>query len=730
MAFYRSGNQSQFGYDTNPGTNPFGPEPIIAGRAPTTADTCELGSIWIDTSANTFYVLVNAGAGGSVWANTTAGATTLAALTVDPGNATVTAGDLTVSAGDAIIFGSINAGGTLSAIGNLSTSSDLAVAGTSTLGDVNITGDLAIVGGFSITDTNPIVLTSTDNAPGAISLITNGGVAETLALTAVQGTSTSAVNIVASVGGVTLQAGLAGADSISLLATDAAGGVEVTYGTGGMAITGLDGSFVVETGTGDIDIGVDAFQHDIAIGNSTGTTSVDIEAGSGGLNIATAAVAQDVTIGNVTGTSSVNINTGSAGCTITTTDAIFDVVTGAGAINIGADAAAKTVTIGNATAAAAVAIDSGTGGITLTSTDFITETAGAAFTVDAVGNLDLNSSAGIINIGNDAVAQNINIGIGAAARIVTIGNVSGASSVVLNSGTAGVTINTTGAGDFAVSSADAVTIDSAGALELNSSAGAITIGGDAVAQSIGIGTGASARPITIGNVTTTTGVTINSGTSGITANTTGTGDFTVNSADKITLDSAGTIDINSSAAAINIGDDAIAQGINIGTGASVRPIIIGNVTGTTKVTLNSGTNGVEVNTTGAGSLVVNSANAVTIDAAGAIDINSSAAGIDIGTDAVSQNISIGTDGDRVCSFGSAVGASETKINAGATGVVINAPFISLPGPVFIYTGAGVPANALAVQVGDLYIRTDAGAANRRMYIATAAATWTNVSCAA
>ena len=50
--------------------------------------------------------------------------------------------------------------------------------------------------------------------------------------------------------------------------------------------------------------------------------------------------------------------------------------------------------------------------------------------------------------------------------------------------------------------------------------------------------------------------------------------------------------------------------------------------------------------------------------------------------------------------------------------------VELPGPVTITTGAGVPANGLAVNVGDMYIRTDAAAINTRIYIATAAGAWT------
>ena len=52
--------------------------------------------------------------------------------------------------------------------------------------------------------------------------------------------------------------------------------------------------------------------------------------------------------------------------------------------------------------------------------------------------------------------------------------------------------------------------------------------------------------------------------------------------------------------------------------------------------------------------------------------------------------------------------------------------ITLPGPTRIINGAGIPANGLAVNIGDIYIRTDAAAINTRIYIATAAGAWTAV----
>ncbi|SVA92797.1 uncharacterized protein METZ01_LOCUS145651, partial [marine metagenome] len=148
--------------------------------------------------------------------------------------------------------------------------------------------------------------------------------------------------------------------------------------------------------------------------------------------------------------------------------------------------------------------------------------------VDADGVLELNSSAGAIGIGTDADAQNIDIGIGAAARTITVGNITGATAVNVNSGLGGTAIVSTGTGDITVDSDDTFLVDADDVLELNSSAGAISIGNDDIDQAINIGTqgertisigtGAFADAINIGNQTTTTSVTVTSGTGGIELN--------------------------------------------------------------------------------------------------------------------------------------------------------------------------------------------------------------------
>jgi hypothetical protein len=205
-------------------------------------------------------------------------------------------------------------------------------------------------------------------------------------------------------------------------------------------------------------------------------------------------------------------------------------------ISIGTGSFADTVAIGNATGATAVTITSGTGDIVASSTD--------AVTIDAAGVLELNSSAGAISIGNDDIDQAINIGTqgertisigtGSFADTVAIGNATGATAVTITSGT----------GDIVASSTDAVTIDAAGVLELNSSAGVIGIGNDAVAQAINIGNGGAARTITIGNSTGATAVNLTTGTGGFTL-TTDTATFTsANSTDPLVVIKNTTNDVN------------------------------------------------------------------------------------------------------------------------------------------------------------------------------------------
>lgn len=70
------------------------------------------------------------------------------------------------------------------------------------------------------------------------------------------------------------------------------------------------------------------------------------------------------------------------------------------------------------------------------------------------------------------------------------------------------------------------------------------------------------------------------------------------------LDATGALSLNSSAAAINIGNDAVAQAINIGTGAAARTITYGNATGATAINFDAGTGGVDFDLVATGAMSI------------------------------------------------------------------------------------------------------------------------------
>jgi hypothetical protein len=181
---------------------------------------------------------------------------------------------------------------------------------------------------------------------------------------------------------------------------------------------------------------------------------------------------------------------------------IFDVNT-AGAFTVDAGAASEIATsVGALTldGKAGVSIQENNATIIAVSDDRdITTTNTRQIHLDASGVVNLNSSAGVISIGNDAVAQNINVGTGAAARTITIGNTTGATKLDIDLGTGGLDVDVTN--------------------------GPIALDTTNTGTGITIGTVTSGVPISIGH--TTSEVTVND-------NLTVTGDLTV-SGDTVTV---------------------------------------------------------------------------------------------------------------------------------------------------------------------------------------------------
>lgn len=210
-------------------------------------------------------------------------------------------------------------------------------------------------------------------------------------------------------------------------------------------------------------------------------------------------------------------------------------------------------------------------------------------------------------------------------------------------------------------------------------------------------------------------------------------------------------------------DLTVTGNANIGTSAGAQ-IVIGNDLGATAVTLNSGTGDINLATNTGGDINI-SADDVLFIGGNVVQITATPQ-IDIATDtlAVSLNIATGGTGIKMVNIATGNAANVTTIgtttasstlalktpvgtpvttangltatagNLTATNgnVVLStaATFVQLPGPIKIMSGAGAPSNGLAAEAGDLYIRTDPAGATSRIYIATAASTWTNVTCAA
>lgn len=114
------------------------------------------------------------------------------------------------------------------------------------------------------------------------------------------------------------------------------------------------------------------------------------------------------------------------------------------------------------------------------------------------------------------------------------------------------------------------------------------------------------------------------------------------------------------------------------------------------------------NSTGANAL------RMTVSSAGNVVINAPDSGVGLTVTAGGTTVTLG---DVTLTNGNVV------LSTAATKLI-------LPGPVDIKSGAGVPANGLALHAGDFYTNTTPTGATDRLFVATGVGTWTNVTCAA
>ena len=148
------------------------------------------------------------------------------------------------------------------------------------------------------------------------------------------------------------------------------------------------------------------------------------------------------------------------------------------------------------------------------------------------------------------------------------------------------------------------------------------------------------------------------------------------------------------AVALNLGADAANGAVNLGT-AGTRVVTLGNITAATQIILNAGTDGVVVTSTGAGDITLNGGDKIVLDSAGTVDINSSAAAINIGNDDKDFAVNIATDGERALTIGSNNGAASVAVVGGTGGINVGANAIAQS----VTVGNATGSSALALLTG-------------------------------
>lgn len=454
---------------------------------------------------------------GVVGANTPAAGS----FTTLGGSTSVTTPIVTVGAGNDLNINAVAGQDTIMKMGDnagankvsFTDSDDAEVFAINSNGGLTTLTALVVTGAF--TQTAGAVLIGQDNAANAIDIaggsvaravtLLSGAAAHTLAVgsasagaitvdtaagisldgaTASNFTVTGAADLTigSTAGGLDLSGGEAAVDAISLDASNGAGGITIAAGTAGLifgnqadcttidlgnqapgasrTITIGGGTVIVAATTDTIDIGPDG-----ATTNANSIKTVNINTGG----VTTGQILTNIASGTVTsgthttelatgnraaGTMALNVMTGTgtkitnlgnadAGTTlnIDAVTLINDSINAATSINTGSSTGA--VTIGNA-AAGAIGIDTDAA-FTINADDASTINVSAGtLDLDASGILSINSSAGVINIGDDAVAQDMNFGTGAAQRDMILGNATGTTSVVVNCGTGAASFGANG----------------------------------------------------------------------------------------------------------------------------------------------------------------------------------------------------------------------------------------------------------------------------------------------
>jgi urease beta subunit len=623
-----------------------GARTIQVGSASATAVNVDAVTFSVDSSSasniNTSSGVLTVGGAGGLALNSNGGVINLGNEAVS-GNINIgTAGSRTIQVGSASAT-AVNLDASTfsiesSSASNVSTSSGVLTVGGAGGVDVNSTGGVINIGNAAVS--------------GAINVGTGGS-----RTVQVGSASATAVNV----------------DAVTF-SIDASSGSNINTSSGVLTLGG-SGGVAVNSNNGVINIGNESHNNNINIGSagartvqvgSSSAVAVNIDAGSSGISL------------DATGNSNFNTSSGllsvggHSGLNLNSATGVINVGNEAvnGGINVGT-AGTRTIQVGSNNATVNVNSGSGginlsttTGGVTVTSTGGTLTLNGTGRTVDldaalldinstsismnSTGMIAINSSANVINIGNNAVDLNINIGT-AGNRVVQVG--SSTATVNLDAGSGGISLDAVGPSNF-TSSAGLLTLGGGSGVTVNSTGGTLTL--DASGRTL------DAQATTFNVNATTGGINLESNTGVINI---GNNAFAQNI--NIGRQGARTISVGSaSAAAVNV--DAVTFSIDASSGS--------NVSTSSGLLTVSGGSGVTVTSTG-GTLTLDGSNqtvdlnaatldidatTATLDTTGVIAINSSGGVINIGNNSVAQDINIGTAGARTITLGS---TSSTAVNA-------------------------------------------------------------------
>lgn len=490
---------------------------------------CTGGSVNISGTENVADAVTIAAANGGI--DITCGGA--AAEDIDITN---TAGSIRLTSGEAVADSMVfsSAGGIdADAVGqvNIASSQNAAdsIVITSSSGGIDILAAGAVAGeDIDIIATGSSVnIESTEDAALAVYLHANGGVSETIRLRADQGTGVASVDILSDVGGITLTAGLATADAINIVASNAAGGIDIDAGTAG----------IIADTTGGISLDSAAASNFTA----TGAFNLTVNTTAGSLILA----------GGVAAADAINMDAAAGGLDV-------DV-----ALQMNLDssqAAADAVRVNASNAAGGIDVDAGTGGITIDTTGTLSLDSAGATNLTATGAFDVtvSSTAGSIIL---SAGEN-------AADSIQITSSGGGIDISCAAATAGEDIDIVATGSSVniqatENVADSITIVStAGGIDLTAAGGA--------AEDIDIVCTAGSVNITAGEAAADSMVLTSNGLDIVVSGAAGRDIDITNTGGSINITATENISsalvINCSGAASGASIDAGTLGLTIGTG--------------------------------------------------------------------------------------------------------------------------------------------------------------------